>query len=387
MMSDTCRLTINGKTITAECGETLVDAALAGRLLIPHDCCSGQCETCRVHIVSGMIDAQGTAERDTVLACMAQLAGDVAIRFDEVPDVVREQGTVTAISWLSADVMEVIVALRAPITYLPGQYANVAFAGFPGRDYSPAPRADGSLDPAELVLHVRRLPDGIVSSELGRRIMPGHKVKVRGPHGNAFHRNGSGRLVLVAGGTGWAPIWAVARASRLSEPGREITIIVGSRDRANLYMRPSLAWLRARGVSDIVMTSELGARGDALTGRPSDYLPILLPTDIVYVAGAQGLVNAVKHKALAADAVCYADPFLPSGEKPSLFGRVARFLRGPAALAPSSAVMSPRPAQPPVPPAQPGVPAQPPQRKGEGPRSQDKASVPFVPSRRSIGRA
>lgn len=345
-MSGRSSLTINGRTIQASHGDTLVEAALAARLLIPHDCCSGQCETCRVRLISGELDPHGSAERDTVLACQARVTGDAVISFEEVPDVVRVPGIVTDIAWLSVDVMEVVVTLKAPFAYLPGQYVNVTFAGFPGRDFSPTPRADGSSVANEIVLHVRRLPDGIVSSELGRRIALGHKVRLKGPYGYAFHRKGQGRLVLVAGGTGWAPIWAVAREACRVEPGRPMVVVTGARDAANLYMRPSLAWLAARGVRDIVTTSELDARGPVRRGRPNDHLPALRSTDMVYVAGAQGLVNAVKHKARAADAVCYTDPFLPGTQSLSLYGRMTRFLRGPAGATVAPAVVSPRPAVP-----------------------------------------
>ena len=72
-------LVINGKTVKANYGETLVDAGLAGWVAIPHDCCSGQCETCRVTVVSGQVDDRGTADKRTVLACQAKVIGNAAI--------------------------------------------------------------------------------------------------------------------------------------------------------------------------------------------------------------------------------------------------------------------------------------------------------------------
>ena len=58
-----CELTINGKSIEAIPGETLIDAALGAWLIIPHDCRSGQCESCRVTVVSGDVDDNGTTDR------------------------------------------------------------------------------------------------------------------------------------------------------------------------------------------------------------------------------------------------------------------------------------------------------------------------------------
>ena len=79
------QLTINGKQIDASPGETLIDAALGGWMIIPHDCRSGQCESCRVTVVSGSVDDNGTSDGHTVLACQATITGDASIEFDELP--------------------------------------------------------------------------------------------------------------------------------------------------------------------------------------------------------------------------------------------------------------------------------------------------------------
>ena len=56
----TCNLLINGHSVKANIGESLIDAGLGGWVAIPHDCCSGQCESCRVTVVSGSVDDNGT---------------------------------------------------------------------------------------------------------------------------------------------------------------------------------------------------------------------------------------------------------------------------------------------------------------------------------------
>ena len=68
-MGDKCTLTVNGKQLRVSLGETLVDAGLAARMLIPHDCCSGQCDTCLVRVMSGDVDPQGSDDGDLVRAC------------------------------------------------------------------------------------------------------------------------------------------------------------------------------------------------------------------------------------------------------------------------------------------------------------------------------
>src|SRR5688572_28321998 len=56
-------LVINGKTVKANYGETLVDAGLSGWVAIPHDCNSGQCETCRVSVCRNPAPASDDAAR------------------------------------------------------------------------------------------------------------------------------------------------------------------------------------------------------------------------------------------------------------------------------------------------------------------------------------
>lgn len=293
-------------------------------IVIPHDCCTGQCSTCRVRVYDGEVDDQGSRERDTVLACQAMVTGDAIIEFDEVPLAVKRSGTVTTMSKISPDIYEVVVTLSKPLTHLPGQYVKLAFAGFPNRDYSPTFRIDGTCELNELVFHIRACADGVVSSQLGRRIGVGHGVRVRGPFGHAFFRKAEGRIVLVATGTGWAPIWSIARAARYHQPEREMIVVVGARDASNLYMQPSLDWLRQTGVQQITMTSSGSpAAGLIQFGRPTVHVPRLRNTDTVYVAGAPEMVAAIEFLAGVGGAACYADPFVPgTGRRPlrSLIG-------------------------------------------------------------------
>jgi 3-phenylpropionate/trans-cinnamate dioxygenase ferredoxin reductase subunit len=360
-MRRTCNLTINGRTIKANIGETLVDAALGGWVVIPHDCCSGQCETCRVAVVSGAIDDQQTSDGRGVLACQATIEGDAEVEFDDVPVIARRTGVLSEVNLLGPDVLEVVVELRSPLEYRPGQYVAVKFSGFPWRDLSPTLRLDGTSSRYELVFQLRRYPGGLVSTQIGSTITRGHRVQVRGPYGQGFLRDAPGPLVLIGGGTGWAPIWSLARAARRSQRYRDVVVIAGVRRADELYMRPSLEWLVDDGVREVIATAETGAIYPVLSGRPTHYLPSLGPEDTVYVAGPSGLVSAVKGKAREAAARCYADPFLPSARRLSLIDRVRQLLRDgtrPAATgisnpaahgAANRLIVNPRPGSGPIP--------------------------------------
>ena len=344
MAKKTCTLVVNGRAIKAHPGEALLDAALGGWTVIPHDCCAGQCETCRVTVLSGTVDDQGTLDGRTVQACQATVDGDAAIEFENLPLASRRAGVLTALAPLSPDIVEVVVRLGKPLEMRPGQYVSVKFSGFPARDLSPTVRADGTHDPHELVFHIRRYPGGLVSTRLDTAIRVGHRVLLRGPFGQAFLRAGDGPIVLVAGGTGWAPIWSLASAARRSQRHRRLTVIAGARDPDGIYMRRSLEVLAQDGVRDVIATTQVGTVDPFRPGVPTDYLPPLSAQDTIYVAGPPGLVEAVKTRAREAQAPCYADPFLPGTQRLSLGDRLVQILRGSAgdlkASAPANAQQS-----------------------------------------------
>jgi 3-phenylpropionate/trans-cinnamate dioxygenase ferredoxin reductase subunit len=157
--------------------------------------------------------------------------------------------------------------------------------------------------------------DGRVTSALGKRITLGHRVKVTGPYGSAhFRPNQECRLILVATNTGFAPIWSIAVAALRENPKRRMMVIAGGRTIESLYMGPALTRLaRFPNVLVVPVCSTPQTVTSAVKpGRPTDYLPRLLPTDVLHACGAPGMVDAIKLIAALNGAACHADPFLPT---------------------------------------------------------------------------
>ena len=292
---------------------------------MPHDCCTGQCDTCRVSVTDG-VDDRGTREGETVLACQATILSNAVVRYEEVPAVANRRARIVAIRPLADEISELEVELDKPLRYLPGQYVKLSAKGLPERDYSPTFGLGAEADENRMFFHVRRYPGGTFSAAVGTSLRVGSSLKVRGPFGHAWLRQGRGPLVLVAGGTGFAPIWSIAVAARMGQPDRPMTVIVGARDHADLYMRHAFAWLARTGVGDLALMSSGGGLlpHDVRAGRPTERLPALGPHHSVYVAGSPSMVAAVKHLAQSAGAECHADPFLVSPTSQSLKQRITR---------------------------------------------------------------
>ena len=162
-----------------------------------------------------------------------------------MPDQVSVSGRVANIVRLAPDVVGVDVELPKPLRYLPGQYCKLQFRGFPARSYSPTYPLEGtSRSIACCTFTSGKVSDGTVSSALGRNIRVGHRVKVTGPFGSAFLRpNHAGSIVLVASGTGFAPMWSIAVAAIMERPQREMVFVVAARKLQSLYMHSALCRL------------------------------------------------------------------------------------------------------------------------------------------------
>jgi NAD(P)H-flavin reductase len=261
---------------------------------------------------------------------LCRVVSDMKILVEKVPEAVEVSGHVDSLVQRASDVVEVCVRPSQRMPYFAGQYFSVQFRGFPARCYSPTVPLDWPSDARPLRFHVRQLPGGRVSSALGRKIVGAHRVTLTGPFGSAYLRAGHvGRLVLVAGGTGFAPIWAIAEAAIRERPQRELVLIVGARSLDSLYMIPALCRLALfPSVTIVPVVSERQSMTHAVhEGRPTDYIPALSPTDLVYTAGAPAMVETAARIAKAAGARCFSDPFEPSHNgAPGFLSRAADWL-------------------------------------------------------------
>jgi ferredoxin-NAD(P)+ reductase (naphthalene dioxygenase ferredoxin-specific) len=285
-------ITVNGQSFRARQGEVLLDAALANGVAMPFDCRAGHCGTCCVRLVSGSVRGGEGTEPGIVHACQCRIFGDATLERD--------------------DAQGVRIVARA-LPYHAGQYAKVGFKGFPSRPFSITLPLQTARDQRLVWFHIRRMAPGGVTAALGKSITIGHAVTLEGPYGSAHYRaNSASRMVLVATNTGFAPIWSIAVAALRENPQRLMMIIAGGRSLDALYMGPALAQLtRFPNVHIIPVCSAAHNLPKAvMPGRPTDYLPILLPSDVLYACGAPGMVEAVKTIAAKAGAVCYADPFV-----------------------------------------------------------------------------
>ena len=163
------------------------------------------------------------------------------------------------LTWRLAEVVEVraetprtkTLRLRVPAWggHLPGQHVDVRLTAEDGyqaqRSYSIASAPAG--DTLELTVEV--LDDGEVSPYLGEELRAGDKFELRGPIGGYFTWNESSPdpLLLIAGGSGVAPLMAMIRHRALTGNRTPVRLLYSSRSREETIYRDELDRLAAAG--------------------------------------------------------------------------------------------------------------------------------------------
>ncbi|MCP5229636.1 CDP-6-deoxy-delta-3,4-glucoseen reductase [Accumulibacter sp.] len=234
----------------AESGETILDAALRQGLCLPYGCRDGACGSCRGKVLSGQID-YGRAQPDALsetdrqagyaLFCCAMARSDLRIESRELRSLedipVRTlPARVHRLTRAAPDVM--IVELKLPanerLQFLAGQYVDVLLREGKRRAFSiaNAPHEDGLLQ-----LHVRHMPGGQFTGHVFNTMKERDILRLRGPQGSFFLRPDSSKpMLLVAGGTGFAPIKAIVQQAIAEKCQRPMHVYWGGRGRADLYL-------------------------------------------------------------------------------------------------------------------------------------------------------
>jgi ferredoxin-NADP reductase len=132
--------------------------------------------------------------------------------------------------------------------HLPGQYLTVAVP-VGGRELRRCYSLTSLPDDATLDVVVDRVDGGAVSTVLTRDLRPGDRLGVLPPAGRfTVDPTPTGRrhLVLVGGGSGITPLYAIARAVLDTEPRSAVTLVHGSRSAAQVVLRDEVAELARR---------------------------------------------------------------------------------------------------------------------------------------------
>ncbi len=253
-MSVTVTVQPSGRQFTVEPGETVLDAALRQHVILPYGCRNGACGSCKSKVLEGSVEMGAhsdhalnavEAAQGVALMCCSTITADLTIESRLVAGAadipVRKMPCrIASIERLVPDVARVKLQLPASerLQYLAGQYVELILRDGTRRSYSmaTAPHAAGQLE-----LHLRHMPGGRLTDALFGVTEPPIKerdiLRLEGPLGTFFLREDSELpIVLLASGTGFAPIKAIVEHARHKDLRRPMTLYWGGRRPQDLYM-------------------------------------------------------------------------------------------------------------------------------------------------------
>ncbi|MCP2518659.1 2Fe-2S iron-sulfur cluster-binding protein [Achromobacter mucicolens] len=230
-------------------GETVLQAAERSSVKLPHECTFGGCGTCRIKLESGAVRydefpmalTPEEAEQGFALACQALPAGDLCISVASsrqvFPDPRRICATIHRIHRFCDDVVHLTLALPEALDYVPGQYMNVVLSDGETRSFSMASAPAGNL----VDFHVRRIPGGRYTDQWLGQAAAGASMEIEAPLGVfSYHEEDWRPLIMMATGTGIAPIKAILESLLDNEDCPPVTLYWGMRTEADLYLRDEI---------------------------------------------------------------------------------------------------------------------------------------------------
>ena len=363
----------SGRAFSVNQGEAMLAAGIRQGVGLPYGCKDGACGSCKCKKLSGVVihgPHQSKALSDEeeahgfVLTCCCVPYSDVVLESRQVTDagafpVKKMPSRITLLEKKSHDVMLVKLQLPANdgFAYHAGQYVEFILRDGARRSYSmaTAPRRaaktqaavvaaalDGAASPAApaapaphtppapgpgIELHIRHMPGGKFTDHVFGAMKEKEIVRIEGPYGSFFLREDSAKpMILLASGTGFAPIKAVIEHMQQQGIDRPATLYWGGRRPDDLYLDD---WVKAK-VGEMQNLSYVPVISNALpedgwSGR-TGFVHLAVLQDFpdlagyqVYACGAPIVVDSAKAAYTAEGGLpedeFYADSFITEADK------------------------------------------------------------------------
>jgi CDP-4-dehydro-6-deoxyglucose reductase len=297
-------------TFDAADGETVLDAAVRAGVMLPSECCFGACGTCRVKLLSGSVRYDemppGLSEQEAAegyaLACQARATSSLVVSTDRplaspVP-AARHRASVVALEDAATHVVTLTLAIdgQERIAFRPGQYMHVHLGEVGVRSFSMASSPNG----ATVAFHIRRIEGGYFTGERLATLAVGDTLDVELPLGGfGYHAEDYRPIVMIATGTGIAPLYAML-GELLADPDRPpIALFWGGRTPQDLYLHDTLVALAAQH-DDFDYTPVLSRADETWTGARG-YVQQAVATQFpdlsehaVYACGSPDMIASAK---------------------------------------------------------------------------------------------
>lgn len=238
----------SGHEFTTEAGETILEAAERQCVFLPYGCRNGLCGSCAGTLVSGALSYPEEVQESLTdkpenycLTCQGIPSSDITIHIQEVEsereiEVRTLPCKVVKLERLAHDVMRIYLKLpeNQRLQFLAGQYLDFLLEDGRRRAFS---IANAPHDDDRIELHVRHVPGGEFTDYVFQEMKQDSIQRIQAPLGGFHLREESDRpLILMAGGTGFAPLKAMLEHAFYVGIERPIHLYWGVRAERDLYL-------------------------------------------------------------------------------------------------------------------------------------------------------
>ena len=304
----------SGHQFRVEENESILDAGLRHGIAMPYGCRGGICGACAATVLKGQVhypfgEAHGLApydeERGKAFLCMAAPLSDLEL---DLPRVGREEEIevktlpvrVERMRKLADDVMELTLKLPASarLRFLAGQYIDILLKDGKRRGFS---LANAPFNDQLLELHIRHVPGGQFTSYVFNEMKEKALLRIEGPLGSFHLRDSKRPVILMGGGTGFAPLKGMLE--QLMEQGltQPVVLYWGVRAQKDLYMDSVVrSWVSRHPQLSYIPVLSAPTADDQWQGR-TGYVHAAVAADYpdlsgydVYMSGPPPMIQAAK---------------------------------------------------------------------------------------------
>ena len=321
------------KDLVVQGGSPLLFSLMENEIFIPSACGGkGTCSLCKLRVSEGGGPVLPTEtpylskeelEKDVRLSCQVKVRNDLKIKIPEELFLIKEfKVSVEKVIDLTDDIKEVqlkILGDEEGITFKPGQYVQLKIPKYEMtqeseyRAYSVASSSEMSRD---LELLITKVDEGAVSTYVHDYMKQGEELTINGPYGDFYLQDSEKDIILIATGSGLAPLLSILHQIEKEKITRKTTLFFGARKVKDLLYYDELKAFEER-LPDFTYTPTLSRSTEedqwqGEKGRVTDLIERYIPekADVeVYICGSPAMVEScdelLKKKGIPGENIFY----------------------------------------------------------------------------------
>lgn len=245
-------VTINDdKQFTIDGGNSLLSSLMEENIFIPSACGGkGTCGYCKVQIDEGggpVLQTELTflddedIKNNIRLSCQCKVKQDMKIRIPEELFNVRQfEANVESILALTSTIKQVRIKIPEgeEVNFKAGQYMQLKAPLYDGNDeevYRAYSIASSPMEKDHIELVIGYVPEGIATTYVHQHLAVGDEVTINGPYGDFYYQDNDRDMVMVAVGTGVAPILAILKWMKSNDIKRKARFYFGAKTQKDLF--------------------------------------------------------------------------------------------------------------------------------------------------------